>query len=221
VSLKAALDAQGAPAVADATAHRLRGLVTFLARFGSRADVDAELRRLGFEVAAPPGKHPPLDVREVLHRNGQLVEFDPETDQWPNEHDHLARQFAHAIGEDLNGVLFEEVAAEAGPDPYVLRAYVDGVVLETEAQAKGDWYDVDAVLGLVNRVLERRRSERRVALVFASGNDATVVAGPSHAIRELHTAGLLDLVEHGSAKVDAARESERKAIRDMGYTPLE
>src|SRR5689334_19434997 len=90
----------------------------------------------------------------------------------------------------------------------------------TTAQNLGDWYDVDAVIALVNTVLRDKGASGRVAVTSMRGNEGEVVVGPGAAIGSLVKSGDLALVLNGTDSVADAIRAEKKAIEDEGGTPL-
>jgi hypothetical protein len=209
----------GPPSDQDPGPYRLRQAVHFHARYASRQAALESLRGMGFEL------RPQADERwttgeDLLGSSVHAVHFDPETGQWPNEHDHLARQLSRPIAKAMQGVMFEELAEEneAGVSSYQLRAYFDGVVFEVAPADNGDWYDVPAVVGLVNAVLKRRGAKERVAITSLWGNDATVIAAQGAAIARAREEGWLELVDGGNA-VDQAIKQEKELLREVLKQP--
>lgn len=133
------------------------------------------------------------DLRGRLEAAGRLLAFDAETGQFPNEHDHPARELARLCGPALDGVLFAEQPPRDADDPgdYRIDAWVAGERLSTPAENLGDWYDVDAVVGLVNEALRTARSDCRLFVLPAEGQVAVVAAGPAAELVEAIRAGEL------------------------------
>ena len=106
----------------------------------------------------------------------------------------------------LDGVVFEEIAPDIDAEDggYVLRAYVDGQRLETTAENLGDWYDVDAVLRLLDAVLLERRSDQRFVLLETMDQTATIVGGKADVLRAALDAGL---IKSGDPKAAAITEA--------------
>jgi hypothetical protein len=77
--------------------------------------------------------------------------------------------------------------------PYPLRAYPDGKRYEVEARNLGDWYDVRAMLGLMNALLQARQSEQRLVELSTTDQMTHVLGGPRAGIQELVDARLITL----------------------------
>lgn len=138
----------------------------------------ASLRMNGFYRASPAA---------LLTASEHGLSFDVETGTFPNEHDRLLRQLAQLVAPDLNGAVFEEVAPKLAANdepigPYQLRAYFAGKLFQIEAQDRGDWYDVDAVLQLLNAMLAYHQSSQRLVPVATGDQTLTVIGGPRAAI---------------------------------------
>lgn len=92
--------------------------------------------------------------------------------EFPNRHDRLLTRLAHLARPDLDGARFWQhapsqeqaygpprhvrrgpvVLSMPNPTPanYVLGVELDGQRFEVEARSLGDWYDLDAVVGMLN-----------------------------------------------------------------------
>lgn len=157
--------------------------------------------------------HDPANVRHadplsILADAGVVHGFDAETGQFPNEHDSLMRDLAGITGGAFAGAVFEEMppvfderTGEEEQGPYRLSVYLGGKRYRVDAKNNGDWYDVEAVLRLMNAVLADRRSELRLHAVGTADQTATVVAATPRAFAKAVKAGLL----HGGDPQDAER----------------
>jgi hypothetical protein len=134
---------------------------------------------------------------DLLLAAGRAYGFDTETGQFPNEHDSLLRSLAALAGGGLKDALFEEVppAEDDEEGAYVLRAYLAGERYQVQARNLGDWYDVEAVIGLLNSVARARQLEVRWLAFSTDDQTATVVAGPEKGLRDAIAARLLDVAE--------------------------
>jgi hypothetical protein len=189
-----------------------RERVAALARFEAAAALGDHIVALGFRPAreAKAGEAR-TTARELLEHGGHLLRFDAETDHFPNEHDALGMRLARLAGGELDGALFEEEAPpKGGTEPYRVCAYLDGERWCTEARNLGDWYDIDAALGLLNAVLRDRGSKTRYAPLATSDQYATVIAGPAAGISSLGDEGLVEL-----GPGDAARDKGRAAEKAL------
>ena len=156
-------------------------------------ELATRLRALGFSRVDPDHPGDATTAGDLLVEAGHGYWFDVETGMFPNEHDGLLRALADTVRPALDGVVFEEIAPDIDDEDggYVLRAYVDGQRLETAAENLGDWYDVDAVLRLLDAALLERRSDQRFVLLETMDQTATVVGGKAEVLRAALDAGLI------------------------------
>ena len=198
----------------------------------------ARLVEVGLLRSAP--REPAITVEDALSLAGALHRFDTETGQFPNEHDSLLRELAALAPEALPGARFLEIAPGSSggglalddgtslrPDsiggeddlaeegPYTLVAYVDGEELRTDAENLGDWYDVGAVVGMLNELARRRGDPTRWQVLPTGDQSATVIAAPGPAIRRAIREGLLEGEDADRARQDG-REFERRAFEALG-----
>lgn len=129
-----------------------------------------------------PSKLESEDAVAVLQAAGYAHWFDVETGEFPNQHDGLLRELAELVRPTLDGVVFEEVAPSDDEGPYQLFAYADGMRYRTQAENHGDWYDVDAVLRLLDALLQARKSSDRYLALDTGDQTLVVVGGPRRAI---------------------------------------
>ncbi|KRD74938.1 hypothetical protein [Lysobacter sp. Root983] len=148
-----------------------------------RARID-QLQALGFVRVGEvdPTQVEGADTEAVLQAAGYAHWFDVETGQFPNAHDSLLRELAALVRPSLSGVVFEELAPEDDEGPYQLVAYADGMIYRTRAENQGDWYDVDAVLRLLDALLRARKSQDRYLALDTGDQTLIVVGGPRAAI---------------------------------------
>ena len=144
-----------------------------------RGELAAQLVAAGFDRVDATTPHTGLGVPawDLLVGANHAYWFDVETGDWPNHHDSLLRKLAALVAPALDGVVFEEVppADTDEEGDYLLRAYVDDVRLETSADNLGDWYDVDAVLRLLDAVVLERRSPARFVALATDDQTLTIV----------------------------------------------
>ncbi len=182
----------------------------------------AELHALGFTRIDPA--HPPegSDAASMLTETGHAYWFDVETGTFPNQHDSLLRSLADLIQPTLAGVVFEEVAPEYDEDAnvsdidgvYLLRAYVDGQLLETQAEDLGDWYDVDAVLRLLDAVLLERKAAERFLLLETTDQTAVIVAADGAVLEAAIRARLLTPGDPDAAEA-LGKGFEQRVLRSL------
>lgn len=157
-------------------------------------DLGQRLQRLGFDLREPDDDSlTGDDAASLLVRHRRGVWFDVETGMWPNEHDALARDFADALAPALDGASFSEVAPGLDDDatPYQVAATLGGRRYRVAAQNHGDWYDVDAIVGLLNTMLRDRGDPQRLLVLATEDQTAIVVAGPASALIAAVGEGLL------------------------------
>ena len=219
--------------VAGADDSETRELVATLARCPDAAQLDARLRAAGLDAGATDGGATDatlgLTVRGRLQGTQRLHSFDAETDSYPNEHDSLLRALARLAGPRFPPTVFEEltgrpgkevtVDSEESPDddtgPYALVAYTGGQRLETAASNYGDWYDITAVVGLLNVIARDAGLETRFASLATTDQIAHVVALPESALRGLAADGLL-LFDGGDDARVSGRAFEDRALEQLG-----
>lgn len=156
----------------------------------------ARLRALGLlpSGVAPARLAGATTAAELLVAAGRGHAFDTETGTYPNEHDSLLRALAALQPDAIPGAVFEEVAPALDDEeqPYLLRAYVGGERFDAEARNLGDGWDVEAAVGLLNAVARARGADVRWVSLATEDQVATVVAGPTPALRAAIGEGLLE-----------------------------
>lgn len=201
----------------------LTDVITALLAFPAAGDLERALASHGF-TAAPRGPHAdpappptPVTAEDALEAMGRLTSFDTETGQWPNEHDRLLADLAASCAPALAGVLFEERAPReyVGDEPYTLVAYADGRAYRVPARNYGDWYDVEAVVGLVNALLAARGSDLRMAPLATGDQVSHLLCGPR--------AGITALVRRGLVRAGAPEAGEElgKDFEDRVFRSLD
>jgi hypothetical protein len=170
-------------------------LLASLRGFASPKALEDRMRTWALLAASPAVEPAGVTALDVLMGAGRVHAFDAETGMFPNGHDSLLRSLAALGGPGLQGVVFEELPpteeGDEAKEPYVVNAYVDGQKVTVRARNFGDWYDVEAVLGLVNVLSRDRKSDVRF-LTRATGDQMVmVVAGPEAGLRAMTEAGLL------------------------------
>ncbi|AVP96349.1 hypothetical protein C7S18_03710 [Ahniella affigens] len=156
---------------------------------------------------------------DLLVAAGHAIWFDVETGTFPNEHDSLLRSLARLITPTLDACVFEEVPPglddESGP--YVLNAYWAGKQYSGYAENLGDWYDLDAVLDLINRVVVDSGSTQRFVVLATGDQTAIVLAAPIDTIQRASQAGLIELADPSVAQaLGKAAEAHVQAILERG-----
>lgn len=142
----------------------------------------------------------------ILAEGGYVHGFDVETGMFPNAHDSLMRELAALTGGAFAGALFDEVPPLLDEDddeeggPYRLSIYLGGKRYWIDAENHGDWYDLEAVLKLMNAVLTDRRSHDRLFIAETDGQFVGVIAATPDAYRKAVAAELFEFVDPGAAE---------------------
>jgi hypothetical protein len=90
------------------------------------------------------------------------------------------------------------------------------------AENRGDWYDVEAVVGLLNALLVARKSDTRLGMLQTGDQSVLVVAGPASGLESLADAGLLDVGDpHEPERVGKrAEDSAVQALQKDGHEEI-
>jgi hypothetical protein len=179
----------------------------------------AKLAAAGFSKvsAVDPAEAAGGDAGAVLKIAGHAWWFDVETGMFPNYHDSLMRNLAMLVSPALDGVVFEETAPamdDAETAPYRLTVYTAGKRLRAEARNLGDWYDVEAVVNLMNAASKENGSDVRF-IPLPTGDQTLIILGaPGPAIDRAIQAKLIQTGNAGEAE-RVGKEFEAEVIR--GY----
>jgi hypothetical protein len=123
------------------------------------------------------------------------------------------------VSPELDEAVFEEQAPdedESDSMPYQLFVYAGDKRYHTQAENLGDWYDIDAVLRLMNAVMEDRKSAARFTSLATEDQTMIIVAAPPAVVAKAAKDGLLKLGDAGEA-TRAGKEFEeqvRKTLRN-------
>jgi hypothetical protein len=201
-----------------------------LRAFASGPELSAKLQALAAIEPKSAPRYPELlpsaHPRIALAAHDKIHSFDVETGSFPNEHDVLLLQLSVLAGAELRNVIFEEVAPRVdsqqmpgvasttrAPDfvraPYRLRAYRDGMRYEVTARNLGDWYDLEAVLGLLNALLRDARSELRYVALATRDQMADVIVGRMALIEDAVRSGWLRPGALDSARAEGTAAEKR------------
>lgn len=197
---------------------RLAEVVHALDRFPAEGALRARLAELGLLGSrTPPSDEAPQTTAEWLRATGRSTSFDVETGMFPNQHDSLLRTtLAPLTGDALAGVVFGETPPrDHDGGSYVLQAWMDGWRYSASAENLGDWYDVGAVLGLMNHLLAERGRDLRCLTLPTGDQTTTVACGPAAGLKAALREGLL-----ASDDPDSARAAG-KAFEDKVFEQLQ
>jgi hypothetical protein len=153
----------------------------------------------------------------VLMLAGHAWWFDVETGFFPNYHDSLMRNLATLVSPALDDAVFEETAPtiDAETAPYRLTVYTAGKRLRAEARNLGDWYDVEAVMNLMNAVMKENGSDVRFVSLASNDQILAIVGAPQPVIDRAIQAGLIQTGEAGEAE-RVGKEFEADVIGSYG-----
>jgi hypothetical protein len=130
-----------------------------------------------------------------------VVWFDAETGMFPNQHDVLLAQIAR-LSPGFKAATFSEVPPRDYRDdktPYQLGASLNNKRYQQTAQNYGDWYDVNAVLTLLNRMAQDSQSPDRFITLPTNDQTAIVMVIDKTALQTLRTDGLIILDDSSRA----------------------
>ena len=176
--------------------NALSVLITTLDRFES----DTELGTYLTDIGALGGKGafedddslPSLVPQSFFEARSRVVWFDAETGMFPNNHDWLLAEIA-AKANDLYTARFTEIAPADydSDDPYTLQADLNGKTYELQAENYGDWYDVGAILTLLNMLSIDQDLDDRFVMLPTGDQTAIIMVIHRSALRTLIDDGLM------------------------------
>ncbi|ASP37622.1 hypothetical protein CHH28_02580 [Bacterioplanes sanyensis] len=175
----------------------LKALIATLVQFPQPGSLQAYLNELGL-LPNPPGEYNDLNnavtAIDYLREMGNSVWFDAETGVYPNQHDYLMASIVDST--DLAATEFSETppGLDASYDvPYQLEASINGKTYQQEARNLGDWYDLEAVLTLLNQLAVDQDSQYRFVLLPTGDQTAIVWAANADALNTLLAKQLIEL----------------------------
>ena len=178
----------------------------------------AQLRDMGFSKVEKiePTRPDSDDATQILLLAGYGTGFDVETGMYPNHHDSLMRELAELVAPELKDAVFEERAPsiEDESEPYELTVYAGGKRFRTMAENLGDWYDVGAVLDLLNAVMSDRKAADKFVVLDTGDQTAIVLAAPAPALAKAVDAGLIEAGDPAQAE-KLGKEFEDRVIESL------
>ena len=145
----------------------------------------------------------PLTGSDWLIKAGNQYSFDAETGTHPNNHDILLYDLAELFGDTFEGAIFSETAPHwDSEEPYQLYATLDDRNWQRQAENYGDWYDVSAVLDLVNEMAADMGILDRIMPLETGDQTVTIIVGPGQSLVSAAAEGLI-------RPADAATSRER------------
>jgi len=134
----------------------------------------------------------PLTGSDWLLKAGNRFSFDAETGMHPNHHDSLLYELAELFGDALADATFAEKAPHWDSDePYQLHATLGNREWNRQAENHGDWYDVSAVLTLINEMAADIGIPDRIMPLETYDQTATVIVGPGQSMIAAAADGLI------------------------------
>lgn len=175
----------------------LKPLIAALAGYPEAGNLEHYLRSLSL-LPNESGEYSRFDealtASDYLRELGNIHWFDVETGMFPNQHDLLLRDLA-ALG-DLGEITFSETPPsgfDSDDQPYVLGAEVNGTLYQRKAENYGDWYDLEAVLLLLNQVAVDQSANSRFVTLATYDQTAIVWAVDDQVLNQLIDKGLVSL----------------------------
>ena len=155
-------------------------------------------------------------LREVFDAAGLLVSFDAETGMLPCRHDQLLQEFAAATASKFRPEAVTEQWLQKNDRhddaPYMLRFVHGGRAFEAKMRNRGDWYDVERVVQVLNVALAAAGIAERFTPLMPDGQIAEFVFADPSKLQAIAKKLQLPL----SADPDEARkqgvEFERRAL---------
>ena len=135
-----------------------------------------------------------------------------------NNHYYLLSNIA--VNSDLSDVEFTEVAPGLDADnsvPYQLVATIAGQTYHRQATNYGDWYDLDAVLALLNHIAWDRNSQQGFVTLPTGDQTAIVWVVDANALELLQGQGLLQ-VSSAELSLATGKEFEQQVIDTLGVS---
>lgn len=134
----------------------------------------------------------PLTGSDWLIKSGNQFSFDAETGTHPNNHDALLYELAELFGDTFEDATFAETAPHwDSEEPYQLYATLGDRKWERQAENYGDWYDVSAVLDLVNEMAADLGTRDRIMPLETGDQTVTVIVGPGQSLVSAAAEGLI------------------------------
>ncbi len=158
-----------------------------------------------------------LTAADYLRNGGNIVWFDAETGMFPNQHDLLLDEVAALTG--LKGTTFEEEPPsdyQTDEEPYWLQATLNGTLYRRQAENYGDWYDLEAVLMLLNQIAIDQGLPERFVTLPTGDQTAIIWAVDNHVLDELIEQRLIKLspAELSMRSGKAFEESVKRALEN-------
>lgn len=191
----------------------LKPLINSLTKYDSPAQLEAYLKSLSLlphKAADYVNEDRLISASDFLSAKGNVHAFDVETGFFPNSHDYLMTELSELS--DLNEISFSEVPPPNYEDqetPYILKAKTKKKSYQIEANNYGDWYDVDAVLQLLNYLAEAESVTSRFTTLPTGDQTTIVLVADQKQLTALLDSGL---ITNESSKASMARGKSAEKI---------
>lgn len=202
-------------------------LIVTLTRYNSAAEVRTALQAYGLLngkgrpwVLEYHGEDwRPLTGSDWLIKAGNQFSFDAETGTHPNNHDALLYEIAGLFGEAFDDATFAETAPHwDSEEPYQLYATLDDRNWKRQAENYGDWYDVSAVLDLVNEMAADTGIPDRIMPLETGDQTVTVIVGPGRSLISAANDGLIRPAD-ATAGMSRGKAFEEEILRRYRIVP--
>ena len=183
--------------IKDNDYSELLPLLAALTKYPKPGSLETYLRELEL-LPNKPDESTRLDtaitVSDYVSELGNIHWFDAETGTFPNNHDYLLHEVA-ALSQ-LKDARFSETAPSdynADDEPYQLSAEINGKTYQQTAENYGDWYDIGAVIALLNKVAVDQNIGSRFTLLPTQDQTAIIWVVDAQSLHTLHQQGLVKL----------------------------
>ncbi len=137
-----------------------------------------------------------LLLEDLMLAHGRAHRIDTEMDfdiALFGKHHALLGRLAAIASPDLDGARFSQIEGNDEDSQPILLAYLKGKEYSLKTQRK--LFDLEAVVGLLNRLLVEQGSTKRLVLVPAADRQELVIVGPTAGLQAAQAAGLVEFVQ--------------------------
>jgi hypothetical protein len=202
----------------EAGYSQLKPLLAALSRYPQAGSLKDYLSGLDL-LPNPPGEYSRLDqaltASDYISELGNIHWFDVETGMFPNNHDYLLAEIAALSG--LKEARFTEQppqSYEADNEPYLLSAEFRGQSYQQQGENHGDWYDLNAVLLLLNRMAVDQKMGDRFMVLPTGDQTAIVWVVDKETLTQLLKEGLISLSPVGLS-MQEGKAFEEQALKTL------
>jgi hypothetical protein len=138
-------------------------------------------------------------ILRLLHAAGRVLHVGAEAAEMPCRHDRLLREFADCSQRKFQPTALSEIQDRLNPDEepgdYLVRLASGPYLYQARIRNHGDWYDLERIRLLVNRVLSDTGAQERFVSLRAHGEVVTYVFGDPQKIAAAAPEFFLELSE--------------------------